>query len=151
MGVKELILLLLVLHCLCSPASFVPDGIPDGKNFVSESTHKKMEGNQIDKSNCTIDGSSVIVNQSKYISALAGGKHGGRSVGNGGNGGGNEGQTTSSPQNGGNGEIPVYAAGGASGQRRNEKGDAAICSYKEGFAELMVTTLVSLLLHYIPM
>nr|GEY67077.1 hypothetical protein [Tanacetum cinerariifolium] len=65
-----------------------------------------------------------MVNHSKYTTALARGGSGAHPTGDGGNGNGNGGQSTSSPQDGGNGVVPVYGAG-AGGQLRKHKGGAS--------------------------
>nr|GEY75627.1 hypothetical protein [Tanacetum cinerariifolium] len=57
------------------------------------------------------DGGTRMVNHSKYTTALARGGSGAHPTGDGGNGNGNGGQSTSSPQDGGNGVVPVYGAG----------------------------------------
>ncbi|KAI3807651.1 hypothetical protein L1987_23584 [Smallanthus sonchifolius] len=74
-----------------------------------------------------------IVTQSKYTTSLRGSGGGGRPAGD-----------------GGNGVVPVYAAG-AAGQRRNHKGGAATYTpcLKGRFAVLIATS--SSLLLYIPM
>ncbi|GKC50457.1 mitochondrial import receptor subunit TOM9-2, partial [Tanacetum coccineum] len=70
------------------------------------------------------DGGTRMVNQSKYTNALTRGGSGAHPTGDGGNGNGNGGQSTSSPQDGGNGVVPVYGAG-AGGQLRKHKGGAS--------------------------
>ncbi|KAI3783671.1 hypothetical protein L1987_42757 [Smallanthus sonchifolius] len=126
MGVQELVLLLMLLFALCSPASFALVS----KNLIPENTHE----------NHTIFGSrGVMVNRSKYTTVLRGGGGGGRSGGDGG-------QSNTSPQGGGNGVVPVYAAG-AAGYRRNHKGDSTTYTrcWKGRFAVLIATSSYLLL------
>lgn len=81
------------------------------------------------------DGSGMF-NQSMYTTAVEGGRSGG--------GNGNGGQSNSSPHEGGNGRVPVYAAG-AGGQLRKHKGGASTYT-PHGFLVFIATTLTSLLL-----
>ena len=89
------------------------------------------------------DGSGMF-NQSMYTTAVEGGRSGGHSGGGGGNGNGNGGQSNSSPHEGGNGAVPVYAAG-AGGQLRKHKGGASTYT-PHRFLVFIATTLTSLLL-----
>nr|XP_043618236.1 uncharacterized protein LOC122589972 isoform X2 [Erigeron canadensis] len=119
MGVHEIVLLIMVLFSFCSSALFA----------------------QVNKNSTPVGNDCGMVNQNKYTSDVTSGRGGGRPVGSGGNGNGD--QTNSSPQGGGNGVVPVYAAG-AAGQRRNHKGAAATDTlYRKGRLAVLIATVTA--------
>ncbi|KAF5806008.1 hypothetical protein HanRHA438_Chr05g0225541 [Helianthus annuus] len=138
MGLQELMLLLiLILFSFCSPASFAPT------NLIPENTRENKGVNGINETNTTFGSNGAMANQSKYTTAL-------RRAGGGGRSGGDVSQSNASPQGGGNGLVPVYAAAGAAGNRRNHKSGATTYTpcWKGGLAMLVATS--AYLLMYIP-
>ncbi|GJX92333.1 hypothetical protein Tco_0345659 [Tanacetum coccineum] len=126
MGAHKLMLLAMVLFCFCSRPSY------------AQVSKNSLPGNT------RVGEGSGMLNQSMYTTTLKGGGTGGHSEGGGGIGNGNGGQSNSSPQEGGNGVVPVYAAG-AGGQLRKHKGVASTYT-PHGFVVFIATTLTSLLL-----
>ncbi|KAK9075108.1 hypothetical protein SSX86_003427 [Deinandra increscens subsp. villosa] len=142
MGLQEVIILLvMLLFSSCSPASFSLVS----KDLVPENTQENKGDNKIHENHVISTNAGAMVNQSKYD--LRGGEA--RPEGYVGNENEKRSQPNTSPQGGGNGVVPAYAAGAAS-YRKNHKGGATIgkpCWRKGRFTTMSTATLTYLFMY----